>query len=102
MKKLVLLICLLFPLTVFGANLKFGSNYFDCTNFQTKGIISSGSGSVNYCIKAKCDGGQWQTQQLFVRGNTVSCSNGNENYYQYVISSGCNDYQGTCSNNTET
>ena len=38
MKKLVLLICLLFPLTVFGANLKFGSNYFDCTNFQTKGI----------------------------------------------------------------
>lgn len=102
MKKLVLLICLLFPLTVFGANLKFGSNYFDCTNFQTKGIISSGSGSVNYCIKAKCDGGQWQTQRLFVRGNTVSCSNGNENYYQYVISSGCNDYQGTCSNNTET
>ena len=102
MKKLVLLICLLFPLTVFGANLKFGSNYFDCTNFQTKGIISSGSGSVNYCIKAKCDGGRWQTQQLFVRGNTVSCSNGNENYYQYVISSGCNDYQGTCSNNTET
>lgn len=102
MKKLVLLIFLLFPLTVFGANLKFGSNYFDCTNFQTKGIISSGSGSVNYCIKAKCDGGQWQTQQLFVRGNTVSCSNGNENYYQYVISSGCNDYQGTCSNNTET
>lgn len=102
MKKLVLLICLLFPLTVFGANLKFGSNYFDCTNFQTKGIISSGSGSVNYCIKAKCDGGQWQTQQLFVRGNTVSCSNGNENYYQYVISSGCNDYQGICSNNTET
>lgn len=102
MKKLVLLMCLLFPLTVFGANLKFGSNYFDCTNFQTKGIISSGSGSVNYCIKAKCDGGQWQTQRLFVRGNTVSCSNGNENYYQYVISSGCNDYQGTCSNNTET
>ena len=102
MKKLVLLICLLFPLTVFGANLKFGSNYFDCTNFQTKGIISSGSGSVNYCIKAKCDGGRWQTQRLFVRGNTVSCSNGNENYYQYVISSGCNDYQGTCSNNTET
>lgn len=102
MKKLVLLICLLFPLTVFGANLKFGSNYFDCTNFQTKGIISSGSGSVNYCIKAKCDGGQWQTQRLFVRGNTVSCSNGNEKYYQYVISSGCNDYQGTCSNNTET
>lgn len=102
MKKLVLLICLLFPLTVFGANLKFGSNYFDCTNFQTKGIISSGSGSVNYCIKAKCDGGQWQTQRLFVRGNTVSCSNGNENYYQYIISSGCNDYQGTCSNNTET
>ena len=102
MKKLVLLIFLLFPLTVFGANLKFGSNYFDCTNFQTKGIISSGSGSVNYCIKAKCDGGQWQTQRLFVRGNTVSCSNGNENYYQYVISSGCNDYQGTCSNNTET
>ncbi len=102
MKKLVLLICLLFPLTVFGANLNFGSNYFDCTNFQTKGIISSGSGSVNYCIKAKCDGGQWQTQRLFVRGNTVSCSNGNENYYQYVISSGCNDYQGTCSNNTET
>ena len=39
---------------------------------------------------------------MFVRGNTVSCSNGNENYYQYVISSGCNDYQGTCSNNTET
>lgn len=102
MKKIILLICLLFPLTVFGANLKFGSNYFDCTNFQTKGIISSGSGSVNYCIKAKCDGGQWQTQRLFVRGNTVSCSNGNENYYQYVISSGCNDYQGTCSNNTET
>lgn len=102
MKKIVLLICLLFPLTVFGANLKFGSNYFDCTNFQTKGIISSGSGSVNYCIKAKCEGGQWQTQQLFVRGNTVSCSNGNENYYQYVISSGCNDYQGKCSNNTET
>ena len=102
MKKLVLLIFLLFPLTVFGANLKFGSNYFDCTNFQTKGIISSGSGSVNYCIKAKCDGSQWQTQRLFVRGNTVSCSNGNENYYQYVISSGCNDYQGTCSNNTET
>ena len=102
MKKLVLLICLLFPLTVFGANLKFGSNYFDCTNFQTKGIISSGSGSVNYCIKAKCEKGQWQTQRLFVRGNTVSCSNGNENYYQYVISSGCNDYQGTCSNNTET
>lgn len=102
MKKLVLLMCLLFPLTVFGANLKFGSNYFDCTNFQTKGIISSGSGSVNYCIKAKCEKGQWQTQRLFVRGNTVSCSNGNENYYQYVISSGCNDYQGTCSNNTET
>ena len=102
MKKLVLLICLLFPLTVFGANLKFGSNYFDCTNFQTKGIISSGSGSINYCIKAKCEKGQWQTQRLFVRGNTVSCSNGNENYYQYVISSGCNDYQGTCSNNTET
>lgn len=102
MKKIILLIFLLFPLTVFGANLKFGSNYFDCTNFQTKGIISSGSGSVNYCIKAKCEKGQWQTQQLFVRGNTVSCSNGNENYYQYVISSGCNDYQGTCSNNTET
>lgn len=102
MKKIILLIFLLFPLTVFGANLKFGSNYFDCANFQTRGIISSGSGSVNYCIKAKCSGGQWQTQQLFVRGNTVSCSNGNENYYQYVISSGCNDYQGICSNNTET
>ena len=102
MKKLVLLICLLFPLTVFGANLKFGSNYFDCQNFQTKGIISSGSGSVNYCIKAKCDGGQWQTQKLFVRGNTVSCSNGNQDYYQYVISSGCNEYQGTCSNSSET
>lgn len=102
MKKLVLLICLLFPLTVFGANLKFGSNYFDCQNFQSKGIISSGSGSVNYCIKAKCSGGQWQTQKLFVRGNTVSCSNGNEDYYQYIISSGCNEYQGTCSNSTET
>lgn len=102
MKKIILLICLLFPLTVFGANLKFGSNYFDCTNFQTKGIISSGSGSINYCIKAKCDKGQWQTQKLFVRGNTVSCSNGNEDYYQYVISSGCNDYQGACSNSSET
>lgn len=102
MKKIILLIFLLFPLTVFGANLKFGSNYFDCTNFQTKGIISSGSGSINYCIKAKCDKGQWQTQKLFVRGNTVSCSNGNEDYYQYVISSGCNDYQGACSNSSET
>lgn len=102
MKKIIFLIFLLFPLTVFGANLKFGSNYFDCTNFQTKGIISSGSGSINYCIKAKCDKGQWQTQKLFVRGNTVSCSNGNEDYYQYVISSGCNDYQGTCSNSSET
>lgn len=102
MKKIIFLIFLLFPLTVFGANLKFGSNYFDCTNFQTKGIISSGSGSINYCIKAKCDKGQWQTQKLFVRGNTVSCSNDNEDYYQYVISSGCNDYQGTCSNSSET
>lgn len=102
MKRIVLLICLLFPLVVFGDNLKFGSNYFDCQNFQTKGIISSGSGSVNYCIKAKCDGGHWQTQKLFVRGNTVSCSNGNQDYYQYVISSGCNEYQGTCSNSSET
>ena len=102
MKKIILLICLLFPLTVFGANLKFGSNYFDCIDFQTKGIISSGSGSVNYCIKAKCEGGQWQTQQLFERGNTVSCSNGNKDYYQYIISSGCNEYQGTCSNNIKT
>ena len=32
----------------------------------------------------------------------VTYANKDEDYYQYVISSGCNDYQGTCSNNTET
>lgn len=96
MKKLVLLICLLFPFYVFADNLKFGDNYFDCQRFQSNGITTSGSGQFNYCIKASCSNGYWQTKELFIRGEGITCSNGNTSFYKYIISSGCNEYQNVC------
>ena len=41
MKKLVLLICLLFPFYVFADNLKFGTNYAACIDFQSKKISNN-------------------------------------------------------------
>lgn len=96
MKKLVLLICLLFPFYVFADNLKFGTNYSACYDFQSEKIITSGSGTFNYCNKIKYDNGYYSPIKLFIgsnkNGSTVICSNGNTNYWERELSSGCGDY----------
>lgn len=96
MKKLVLLICLLFPFYVFADNLKFGNNLSACYDFQSERIITSGSGTFNYCNKIKYDNGYYSPIKLYIgsnrKGATVICSNGNENYWERELSSGCGDY----------
>lgn len=95
MKKLVLLICLLFPFYVFADNLKFGTNYAACIDFQSKKIITSGAGKFNYCNQVKCENGFCAPYKYFKGANdsseTIVCSNGNKNYWSYE-ETGCTDY----------
>ena len=95
MKKIVLLICLLFPFYVFADNLKFGTNYAACVDFQSKKIVTSGAGKFNYCNQVKCTNGVCMPNKLFAGQNdsseTIVCSNGNKNYWRYE-ETGCSDY----------
>ena len=75
MKKLVLLICLLFPLTVFGATYNSAAECF--RDFGSTNITANGTGTYNYCIQASCTNGKWQQsfaplKYLYVAQNPFS------------------------------
>lgn len=52
MKKLVLLICLLFPLTVFGTTYNSAAECF--RDFGSTNITANGTGTYNYCMQVTC------------------------------------------------
>lgn len=97
MKKIVLIISLLFPFIVSADSLKFDT-YQQCFNYQSGNIVANGTGNYKYCMQAKCSNGVWQSSFLFNK-NTLVCANGNRDFYYYIVSSGCYDYTGACSSN---
>ena len=100
MKKLVLLICLLFPLTVFGATYNSAAECF--RDFGSTNITANGTGTYNYCIQASCTNGKWQ-QSFAQNKNTLVCANGNTDFWYNTIADGCSDFKAgsTCPSNNE-
>ena len=100
MKKLVLLICLLFPLTVFGTTYNSAAECF--RDFGSTNITANGTGTYNYCIQASCTNGKWQ-QSFAQNKNTLVCANGNTDFWYNTIADGCSDFKAgsTCPSNNE-
>lgn len=100
MKKLVLLICLLFPLTVFGAT--YSNSGLCLREWASPNITAYGAGTYNYCMQVTCTKGTWHSAFAHNK-NTLKCANGNKDFWYNTIANGCADYkEGTsCSSNNE-
>ncbi len=97
MKKIILIISVLFPFMVFADSLKFDT-YQQCFDYQSGNVLANGTGNYKYCMQAKCSNGVWQSSFLFNK-NTLICANGNRDFYYYIVNSGCYDYTGNCMSN---
>lgn len=103
MKKFLLFLFVCFPIYVNAANANTDiivNNYNECLWFQDSELNTSGTGYFAYCMKAKCQGGVWQSYYLYNK-KMLTCSNGNTDYYTYINKSTCFNYTGTCPNENE-
>lgn len=97
--KYFLLIILLIPAIVFATNqnttVSTNMSWDQCIANTDSPFNSNGHGYFSQCKKISCLTGSYSQGYLY-SSKLVTCTNGNKNMYTKLISSGCENYKGSC------
>ena len=99
LKKILLILILLFPGMVFATNQNSNvlhsenenSNVYTCTSkFQDKSVLINGDTYFSHCMEARCEDNKYN---LYYKSpaNKVYCNNGNQDPYAEITKTGCNN-----------